>query len=105
MKKQPTTYTPLAAHLIRDNIGGQVSLIATLPDGTVVQGYVMAGLPPALFERYDVQAQPPGAPEFETAQVFTLTPKNAAPRLAVGVRASRVSRILQQLEYEIHSKD
>jgi hypothetical protein len=77
MSKPRTTYTPLAAHLLRDNIGGQVSLITTLPDGTVVQGYVMPGLSPALLERYDIEAQPEGAPTFETAQVFTLTPKPA----------------------------
>lgn len=75
MTKKKQTYTPLAAHLIRDNVGGHVSLVAVLPDGAVIQGYVMAGLPPALFERYAVEAQPEGAPEFETAQVFTLTPK------------------------------
>lgn len=77
MTKKKQTYQPLAAHLIRDNIGGHVSLVAILPDGTVIQGYVMPDLPPTLFERYAVEAQPEGAPEFETAQVFTLTPRTA----------------------------
>lgn len=78
MSKKKHTYAPLTAHLIRDNIGGQVSLVALLPDGAMIQGYVMPGLTPALLDHYDIIAQPEGAPAFETAQAFSLTPKTAA---------------------------
>lgn len=71
----PQSYIPLEAHLLRDNVGGQVSVFVRLPIGVVIQAPVMPALPPALFEQYEVVVQPPGAPEFETAKVFMFTEK------------------------------
>jgi hypothetical protein len=79
MSKPRTTYTPLAAHLLRDNVGGHISLFVQLPGGLFIEAAIFPGLTPAIFERFDVVVQPEGAPTFETAQVFTLTPKTTAP--------------------------
>lgn len=69
------SYQPLEAHLMQSNVGGHLTILVKLPDGSFIAASIFPSLAPSFTQQYQLVPAPEGAPVFEASTVITLKPK------------------------------